>query len=113
MSKSRKHTPKRAKRNPQTPTYRRSDIVRFGVENHVILNLVKPKIIGVEGGVINPIIRNSEFIVKVQNLPAYKSVASEISSKENLPKIHFSRETYRKVWTSVIQDYNNQENQTK
>jgi hypothetical protein len=113
MSKSRKNNSRRAKRAATPFASKRSSGVNADVGNYFALSVDKQNIIGVKGGVINPIIRNTEFIVKVQNLPSYKKVESTISSKENLPKIHFSRETYRKIWTSVVNEYNNLENQSK
>lgn len=110
MIKGKKYIQKQSKKYTQSQTSKRIDIVRIGGENHIILNIEKTNINGIKRCLINPIKRNSDFILKAQKLCAHKSVESSIHSKENLPKIHFSREIYRKVWTNVIQDYNNQEN---
>ena len=70
-------------------------------------------VIGVKGGTINPIVRNEKFIMRIHNLPAYQDDMTAISSKENLPSLHFSRADYKEAWKSAVENFVSQENKSK
>ncbi len=101
----------KGKRKPRQRNKERKNIPRLSLPETNRQTLqpeivkIKDTIIGVSGGIINPIMRNDEFIVRIHNLPAYQQKQTPITSKENLPRVHFSRDDYKKAWKVAIQDF--------